>query len=293
MGTKKDPKKTTKSTAQKPSLTAPATAPSPAGAPAPAEKPPAAAYEAVLVRVLEHRGALKPCTANEDLVRANVRTSVAALQPFASRLADELPRIPASRAGEALDLASALVHARQLADGKDAPPRPANLKAKLARLHELRGLLLNQAALLARMGVLPGARVSAIRAGHGNLDAANDASALHSLYTEFAGPLTGKHPFSAEEISELGQLGHELSQYFRPTEAKKSARVGSDTVTPDEIVQRIWAVLGIVYLDLRKAGFYFFGEDFDDHVPPLQARLAAARTPDPTTPAPPAPKTPA
>jgi hypothetical protein len=291
MGTKKDTKSTETSTPTSQASVAPAEAAASAAGP-PAEKPPALAYEAVLVRVLEYKGTLKPCTANEDLVRANVRTSVAALQPFLARFADELPRIPTSRLGEALDLASGLVHARQLADGQAGPPRPANLKAKTARLYELRGLLLNQAKLLASLGVLPTERVKAIQEGHGHLDAANDGSSLNTLYTEFAGPLTGKHPFSAEVIAELGQLGHELSQYFKPLEAKKAAPVASDTVSPDEIVQRIWAVLGVVYLDLRKAGFYFFGEEVDDHVPPLQARLAAPRTPAPTTPAP-KPATPA
>jgi hypothetical protein len=78
------------------------------------------------------------------------------------------------------------------------------------------------------VGLLPAERVAAIRAGHGKLDSARDFVALAGLFTEFAGALAGKHPFTQDKIDALGTLGAALLQQIRPGRAAAPVQVRSE-----------------------------------------------------------------
>lgn len=229
-----------------------------------------------------------PCRHDVNLIFANVRAGVAAVMPHLARLKGELPALQVGQFTELEFMAGALLHATaQVATGLVTLSRQ-ELDQKLGRLHELRAPMLLCAEVLAMLGLLPRQRVEQIRSGKGAFDAAQDGVALADLYTEYAAALHQKHPFTREQLTEIAGLGHELLQAIRPDGARATASPAAAAAT--EARDRLYSLLLMRYTDLRRAGFYLYGEEVDDKVPLLGSRKgrSAAALEEPADPPPPA-----
>ena len=210
------------------------------------------------------------CRQDVNLIFANVRTGVAAVLPHLKRLKAELPALAVGSFTELEPLAGALLHAAaQVAAGTVTMSRQER-DLKLGRLHELRAPMLLCAEALALLDLLPRQRVEQIRSGSGPFDAAQDGVALADLYTEYAAALHDKQPFTKELLAEIAGLGHELMRAIRPDGARPG--VSREAAAASEARDRLYSLLVERYTDLRRAGFYLFGEDMDDKVPLLGAR---------------------
>ena len=215
--------------------------------------------------------------------------AVAAVLPHLARLKTELPALQVGRFTELELLAGALLHATaQVATGVSALSRQ-ELDQKLGRLHELRAPMLLCAEMLAMLGLLPRQRVEQIRSGKGAFDAAQDGVALADLYAEYAAALHQKQPFTKEQLTEIAGLGHELLQAIRPDGARATASPAAAAAS--EARDRLYSLLLERYTDLRRAGFYLYGEEVDDKVPLLGSRKGrgAAVSEEPADPPAPAP----
>jgi hypothetical protein len=218
---------------------------------------------------------IKEFRADSELALSNVRTGLQSLAPFFPTFPAHLPRIEVEALLEVRTLASALVHA-DLQVG-DRPLSPQEIEDKLARLRELRLVALESAELLAKRGLLQDARVKKIREGSGRHDTARDGVELEKLFRENEQAIRNKHPLSPEELQELGKLGHELVQVFPPPGGHKPLSKDEQAqATAMDQRNRLWTLLLQSHVQMRKAGYYFFGEEVDEHVPALQSRKRAS-----------------
>lgn len=190
------------------------------------------------------------------------RAAIAAKVPTADFAAiEELPALAA-----ALDFAASRVPV-EMSDGEIA--------ALLAEVRPLRKVTLAQLDIFATLGLVPPERVAAIRAGSGPLDSARDAVAIAGLFTEFAGALAKKHPFTADQLATLADLGNRLVRAMAPEAAKGGpAALAREASIRDalygEILER--------YEGARELGVIAYGlRGLDGAVPPAHARTSAPR----------------
>ena len=90
-----------------------------------------------------------------------------------------------------------------------------------------------------QLGLVPAERVRTIREGTGKIDKAEDFVAIASLFREFAGPLTGKHPFSPEMLTRMGEVGAALLGQLKPG----AAAVAAPKRTPESLLRDQFAQL--------------------------------------------------
>lgn len=258
--------------------------------PAPAE-PPAPSlrkhFETFLPAALAlPKERVSPLKFDVNLVYANVKAGCAEVLPQKSRLATELPKLDLPALCSLPELAEALLYAHAESQQKALPQKRAEMEASLQELLKLREMLLLQAEVLALVGLLPEPRVAQIRSGKGLFDAAQDGVALADLYGEYRAQLVGKHPFADAQIARAAELGHALMKIITPDGARPSQSEAS--VQAMELRDRIYSLLSLRHAELRKAGFYLFGEEVEARVPSLGARQGKpkAKPPEPTPPPP-------
>lgn len=225
-----------------------------------------------------------PCRQDVNLAFANVQTGLAAVLPHLERLRDELPRLQVDRFDQLGELAGALLYAAAQASVGTAAMKRDEMDEHFARLYALREPMLLCAEALALLGLLPRARVEHIRSGRGAFDAAQDGTALADLYAEFAPALRNKHPFTNAQFAEIAELGHKLLRSITPAGARPRATAQAATAARD----RLYSLLLLRHAELRRAGFYLFGEALDEKVPTLSARKGRTKA-DPTASEPPSP----
>lgn len=84
------------------------------------------------------------------------------------------------------------------------------LKPLLGEAVPLRENLLSDAEALARRGLLDADAVAEIRAGHGNIDTANDLVALSALFSASWPEIACKTAATEEEVKRAGELGPQI-----------------------------------------------------------------------------------
>lgn len=261
----------------------------PAGPPAVAPSPSLAGpFEAFLP---EARGLaadrVVPLRLDPALLFANVQAGVLAVLPHKDRLLAELPRLRVAGFEQLPDLARAVLFAAERASRLAQPMKRAEIEPLLAELQKLREVALLQAEVFVLLKLLPAERVAQIRAGKGAFDAAQDGVALADLYHEHHDALAGKHGLSAEQLRRLAELGHTLMQVITPDGARPAPSPEAAQAVEDR--NRLFTLLTERHAELRKAGFYLYGESVDDKVPILGARLGHRRSEPAPEPAPPVP----
>ncbi|APR82953.1 Hypothetical protein A7982_08302 [Minicystis rosea] len=175
------------------------------------QKPAAPAQSAeALAAVKNEMAALSSselATINLDIPQAvaMVLSVAAQLAPFRAQIAKSLPDHPIAGFDKLTTYALAAYHAHIL-----WLPRETSQSRVAALLEEaapLRSMLLGDAETLARRGFLDAEAVAAIRAGRGNVDAANDLVALAALFTTQWEAVENKTAATLDEIRRAGELG--------------------------------------------------------------------------------------
>lgn len=288
---KKAPTKAAKPAAKKPPAKAAKPAPSPRGKAGTLTSDQALARYTPLALQLAKKDVLV-CRLDLALALHNLQLGVASIEPYAARLRKEVPGLPLAELLALPDLGLALIFASEQVE----PANQAQNRLDLARLRELREAMLRIAEGLAMLDLLPEKKVQDIRVGTGALDSARDGIALCELYRAHAAALAGKHPFAQQDFDELSELAERLTRNLTP----QGARTANDRTGRTQAVElrnRLYTLLLLRHRELRKAGYYLFGDASDAHVPPLQARRAAPKTKKPVPapvpgPVPAAPKAP-
>jgi hypothetical protein len=225
-----------------------------------------------------------PLKLDVNVVFANVQQGVLSVQPFLTRLRSELPKLPLEDLTQLPELSEALLYAHSEAVRHSQPAKRAEMEASLTELQSLREKLLLQAEVFALVGLIPEARVAQIRAGKGLFDAAQDGVALADLYGAYRSQIAGKHPFTEAQVARTAELGHALMKLVTPDGARTTVAVAA--VKAQDERDRIFSLLLLRHGELRKAGFYLFGEAVDEKVPTLGARQSRRRDPGEPEPAP-------
>ncbi len=228
------------------------------------------------------RSQVQALRADHHLASHNADLGAKALLAQAAKVKKLLPATNLDDIRQIPDIGAALVYAEVRIDHRAAP---SGAKQKLARLHQLRQLLLSAAQTLAHAGLLPERKVREIHHGRGSYDAASDCVALAGLFRRNAAAIKGKHPVTRAEIDEAARLGSELSALLVPGRAHSPKRSAAARQATDDR-NRLWTLLLQRYDELWRAGAYLFGKQaVDQHVPPLLAHVgrtkkAAQKKPD-------------
>lgn len=229
---------------------------------------PAAAYKHFLplVQALPE-DTLRSCNLDVEIARHNIDRAITALEPHLAAVLEKLPAAPIAEILELRSLGLGLVFADDLI--LPQANRRA-IKDRLALLRPLRDRALRQLEILAEVGLVPEARVRAIRKGTGPIDSARDAIAIPAVYEEYAAGLVNKHPISAESLVELREHGQWLLPQLKP---KGAIEVPSERDPAALIRNRFWTLVGDRYDLAREAGVAAFGiKHLDEQMPPLGSR---------------------
>jgi hypothetical protein len=219
-------------------------------------------------------GDILPYRMDAALALHNVKLGVASVLPHRTELEAELPAIAFANIAALPDLALALRYAViQAARGM---PEERVMRNVMKEMQPLRRKLLSVAEGLAQTGLLPQAQVDAIRAGHGWEDGARDLLDLHDLFLEHEPAIAGKHPVTEAILADAQRIGTFLLSNLKPRQGRPAQASAGPSVAVDAR-DRLHTLLQQRFILLRKAGHYLFGDRFDAHVPPLQARTLGAR----------------
>lgn len=214
---------------------------------------------------------VRPLRADASLAYHNVKTGMDALLPLEKRIAVELPKVNLKSLRSLSDLALGVVFAvAQVDRGADG-----SMAVLLANARTIRDVLLASAEALAKSGVIPARAVEKIREGNGQIDTAQDCVDLGALFLKYAKEVKGKTAVTAAQVKAAAELGTELLKRLR---RKGTKRTASASVTAAvDTRDRLWTLLVQRHQEIRRAGMWFWGDDVDAHVPPLQSRVMPPR----------------
>ena len=206
---------------------------------------------------------------NLPLARHNARIASEAVLAKRKEISAKMKK-PDFEAAERLE---ALVDSTEAAtrEAHLARPDQPSREGDFARLWPLRELLLSYAETLVVAGLVPAEEVSAIKAGTGARDAADDLVELANLYTKHRNRLQGKMgPITGANLTEAKELGTRLKasitpvgvKKLSPAEAKKDAGILRDRLFT--LLMRDWETTWTL-------GAVAYGSSVGEHVPPLGA----------------------
>ncbi|MDI3291572.1 hypothetical protein [Polyangium sp. 15x6] len=207
--------------------------------------------------------------ADASLAYHNVKSGLDAIAPHTARIAEELPKVDVAELQKLDDLALAVIYAAAQVDRSSDGSTPALMEQ--ARV--LRDVFIKSADALAAAGILPARAVEKIRAGKGGIDLAQDCVDLAALFTKHAKDIKGKTAVTAANIKEAATVGTDLLKRLKP-KGTKSKDPALDSVNARD---RLWTLLGQRHRELRRVGMWLWGDEVDQHVPPLQSRTLAPR----------------
>jgi hypothetical protein len=241
-----------------------------------------AAFEKFIAIARSHSAPPDRCRGDALLILANVRQGVASLRTREADIAAHLPLLDRAGLWSLPELALALGFAARSAELQS--PEDSVLSALLARVYELRDLLLTNAEGLAKAGLFTSAEVEKIRAGKGRADAAQDCIALAALYRRHAAALRGKSPITAAQVGETAAAGTQAIKLLRPKSSRRKSAGPSQASLDRDL---LYTLLVDRYRAARRAGRYLWEDSADDHVPALLSRQRLSRPRKPKTPPPP------
>lgn len=215
-----------------------------------------------------------PWKGGADIIRVNVERAVEAVLPhLAAVIPKKLPAVDADAIRELPTLAIALVYA---ADRVAGPPSP-DVLARQKTMRPMRKLALMQLQIFAGLGLVPAERVEKIADGRGPVDEANDCIAIPDAFREYDGKVSGKHPFTKEQLEQLAADGNWLKANIKV----EGALADSSVPDPDAVVRdQLYAEIKRRYDDVFKVAVEVWGrKDADDHISALHARTRAEPQP--------------
>lgn len=232
---------------------------------------------ATLARFLEEARAfdtVRPLRADPRVVQHNVGLGVAAVMEWADHVREHLPHVDLDELRSLPDLALCLAHAAQEAAGEG--PEAAETRELLVEAHELRRVLLAAARALVEGGVLAPRDLAKVHGEHGAVDAGADCLGLAVVFEKRAADVEGKTPIEEGKVARAAEVGAALRALWKPKGAAR--KPGAEGVSPVEARDRLWTLLVARHERLWAVGAYVYGHAVDEHVPPLTAKIAGART---------------
>lgn len=170
-------------------------------------------------------------------------------------------------------MADAAVFAAQRAEGFEK--EQSRLAEDIARSFIVRDQGLSALEAAVKFGLVPEARVSAIRAGTGPLDTAFDLVNVVALCREFENALQNKTPFTTEWLADAQSLGNSLQERITPKGQKGEEAANDARDEAIEIALRFWTLVSEKHAEARLAGREIWGDAVSRHLPALQAKVRA------------------
>jgi len=210
-----------------------------------------------------------PFRLDVELALVNVTTGMQVVVTHAADIPVHFPKENLGHLTSIDELAAAVKYAAIRVD-REAPEQSV-IMAKLNRASEIRGQLLPVAKGLAANGLIPRGEVDVIVAGRGPLDRAEDCVSLAGLVLKHEQAIAGKHPVTAEQIAEASTVGSFLVTHLRPANAPAPLTTGPSTIVDDR--NRLATLLVLRHARLQVVAHYFYENDWDERVPPLNSRI--------------------
>jgi hypothetical protein len=215
---------------------------------------------------------VRVCSVDVEVVYSNVERALVAMEPHFVTAQKQLPGLSIASLLELRSLALALVFA---AERIIVATIDGALQHRLLRLRYLRDLTLRQLEIFTHLGLIPGEYMRSVEMGIGPLANAHSALAILGVFEHYDGKVSGKHPFTTEQLVELQGHAQWLIESVRP---RIEVGVSPERDAAVLIRDRFWTLLGNRYEDLRKAGAVVFLSTYLDwNVPPLGSKPAPER----------------
>lgn len=219
-----------------------------------------------------------------DLAIVNIETAMHVFIDQKVAILLHFPKVDVPLLEALPEIALALKYAALRAE--QAVPAESQVAAKLSEARLVRAKLLSAAKALAENGLIPQAEVTAIAAGSGSRDRAEDCVALAALYRNHAAAIAGKHPITVDLIDQAAAVGSWLLANMRPADAPNAPSLGP---SPEVDIRNRFATLLIIgHQKLQAIAHYFYPTDWEERVPALGSRKVSRKKPD----AAPAPQSP-
>lgn len=214
---------------------------------------------------------------NAGLVLANVRFGLDSACVDRAAVERDLPHADLPKALETPDLARSLVYAV----GRVVEPvSEGEVKRRIAAIKTVREPMADAARNMALKNVIPAKSVPEVRKGGGVPAVARHAVDLAELFTAHAERMRGSHPFTDEDVRTLHENGEWLMENLKPT--REPSRKVSRANSPADDRDRLWTLLTVWHVELRRIGGYFHPNTLDQVVPPLLSAAVVKRADDET-----------
>lgn len=224
-------------------------------------------YAEIAARIPEAE--ILPFRLDPVLAYHNVQAGLLALTPHRDALRRALPLVDHSALFDLEALAQAVIFASTQVVGKTRSD--GETKALIGEASRLRALLLSTADALVLSGIFKAQVIAAIRSGAGPIHLARDCVELASLYGKTPQSMLCQRIVRSEHLLRASELGTILLGRLRPSTARRKAEDHPGKAAT-ESRDRLATLLLQRHRDLRRVGYYLWGDDFDAHVPALQAR---------------------
>ncbi len=214
---------------------------------------------------------------NARLVLANARFGLDTACADRAAVERHLPHADIPKMIETPDLARALVHA---VERVVEPVSEGEVKRRVAAIKDVREPMADAARNMALKKVIPAGSIPKARKNGGVPAVAAHAVALAELFTTHAERMRGSHPFTDEDVRALHENGEWLMENLKPT--REPSRKVSRENTPADDRDRLWTLLTVWHVELRRVGGYFHPNTLDQVVPPLLSAAVVGRADDET-----------
>jgi hypothetical protein len=225
--------------------------------------------------VIESNAELPACRADISLAYHNAVRGLEAILPHETRLREGHPALPLDEIKELPSLLLGLAYVSLHIGGASLPA--SETRALLAEARQLRGLLLKTADALAEAGIFSKDEVARVRKGHGPIDAADDCTALASMFRKKAAELRGKTAVTAKQVERAAVLGATLRTLLKPKSLSRRKKTSDGNVRTARERDAFWAEVMRRQERMWVAGACAFGWKVDEHIPALQSRVAPAK----------------
>ncbi len=255
----------TKTTAKKPAKPAPAkTTPVPAGSQAAYAKYLPAAQALPAASVVPFRGDASLAYHNVGVGLASLSARASDVQALPGQVWPAIQALP----DQCLAVAFAVEDALQIAGSTTGQLEPL-----MTQGYALRRKLFAAADALVEASLMPAAKVAALHAGKGKLDAAQDLVGLAALFSANAAAIKGKTAVTSADTTQAAALGSQLLTLLKPTRARKTTPAAKASAADTR--DRLWTLVVQGYDAMWRAGAFLFGPaELDAKVPALQSRTA-------------------
>lgn len=220
-----------------------------------------------------------------DLAIVNIETAMLMVTERFNDMLQHFPKVNVNALKALPEIALATKYAALRAEQE--VPAESQVMAKLSEARDLRAKLMASAKALAEIGLIPQSEVTAILAGKGVRDRAEDCVALAALFRNHAAAIAGKHAVTTDMIDQSAAVGSWLLANLRPTNAPHPPAMGPSAAV--EMRNRFVTLLVQAHHQIQAIAHYFYPLDWEERVPALGSRRVAKKKTESSPEPPPTP----